>query len=144
MNERTLGHRGQTTYWITTVVAAVAFAIPGVANLAHANHIARDMAHLGYPQYFMTILGVWKLLATFAILAPRLPRLKEWAYAGILFDLTGAAASRAAMQDGVAMTAIPLMIGLVVIASWALRPEGRTLKPLSWRSKVPKPLWDKP
>lgn len=127
---QTIGHRGQIAYWVTTVVAAVAFAIPGVANLAHVPHIEHDMAHLGYPHYFMNILGVWKLLATIVILAPRLQRLKEWAYAGMVFDLTGAAVSRAAMRDGTATIVIPLLIGLAVVASWALRPGERTLRPL--------------
>lgn len=114
-------------YWVTTGVAAAAFAIPGVANVTHAPHIAHDLAHLGYPAYFMTILGTWKILAAAAVLAPALPRLKEWAYAGMIFDLTGAAASRAATGDGAVMVIIPLLIAGVVIASWALRPEGRAL-----------------
>lgn len=114
-------------YWVTTVAAAVAFAIPGVANLTQAPHIAQDMAHLGYPAYFMTILGSWKILAAAAVLAPGLPRLKEWAYAGMIFDLTGAAISRTVMRDGPVMTVIPLLIAGVAVASWSLRPEGRAL-----------------
>lgn len=114
-------------YWISTVIAALAFAVPGVANLVRAPHIAHDMAHLGYPAYFMTILGSWKLLAVMAILAPRAPRLKEWAYAGMIFDLTGAAISRAVARDGPVLIVIPLLIAGVVIASWALRPEERML-----------------
>ena len=114
-------------YWIATIIAAVAFAVPGVANLAHVSHIVRDMAHLGYPSYFLTLLGTWKVLAAIAILVPRLARLKEWAYAGMIFDLTGAAFSRAAMQDGVLMAGVPLLIGLVVIVSWALRPGDRLI-----------------
>jgi uncharacterized membrane protein YphA (DoxX/SURF4 family) len=115
-------------YWVATGAAAVAFAVPGVANLMHAPHIAQDMAHLGYPAYFMTILGTWKILAAAAVLAPGLPRLKEWAYAGMIFDLTGAAISRAVTRDGPVMIIVPLLIAGVVIASWALRPEGRVLR----------------
>jgi hypothetical protein len=51
--------------------------------------------HLGYPLYFVTILGFWKVLGAMALLAPRFPRLKEWAYAGTFFEMTGAAASHA-------------------------------------------------
>lgn len=127
MNAQTNSRGVRAMYWISTVIAALAFAVPGVANLVRAPHIAHDMAHLGYPAYFMTILGSWKLLAVMAILAPRAPRLKEWAYAGMIFDLTGAAISRAVARDGPVLIVIPLLIAGVVIASWALRPEERML-----------------
>src|SRR5438105_12827555 len=90
-------------YWLTTALTGVAFAVPGALNLLHAPHIAADMAHLGYPPYFLTIFGTWKILGAIAVLLPRSPRLKEWAYAGMVFDLSGAAASRAATGDGLAM-----------------------------------------
>ncbi len=115
-------------YWIATALACVAFAVPGVGNLTHTSHIATDMAHLGYPPHFLTILGTWKVLGAVVVVVPGFPRLKEWAYAGMVFDLTGAAASRAAMGDGAAMVIVPLMIALVVLTSWKLRPEGRALQ----------------
>jgi uncharacterized membrane protein YphA (DoxX/SURF4 family) len=114
-------------YWVTTALAALAFVGPGIANLARAPHIAQDMAHLGYPPYFLTILGTWKLLGAVAIVAPGLPRLKEWAYAGMMFDLTGAAVSRAVSGDGAEMVIVPLVIAGLVTSSWALRSEGRVL-----------------
>jgi uncharacterized membrane protein YphA (DoxX/SURF4 family) len=114
-------------YWVATGLAALAFVAPGIGNLVHMPHIAQDMAHLGYPPYFLTILGTWKLLGAVAIVVPRLPRLKEWAYAGMMFDLTGAAVSRAASGDDAAMVIVPLVIGGLVVASWALRPEGRVI-----------------
>src|SRR5581483_12054528 len=97
----------------------------GLANLAHVDHIARDMAHLGYPTYFMSVLGTWKLLGALVIALPGLPRVKEWAYAGMIFDLSGAACSRAALGDGAAMVVVPLAIACVVALSWATRPESR-------------------
>jgi hypothetical protein len=115
-------------YWTFTALAAVAFVVPGIGNLVRVPHMAQDIAHLGYPLYFMTILGTWKVLGAAVVLAPRLPRLKEWAYAGMIFDLTGAAASRTAKGDGVSMVIVPLVIAGVVVASWALRPSGRTLQ----------------
>jgi uncharacterized membrane protein YphA (DoxX/SURF4 family) len=118
----------QVFYWVTTVVAALAFDVPGVLNLIRSPHVAQDMAHLGYPPYFLSILGTWKVLAAIAIVAPRFPRLKEWAYAGMIFDLTGAALSRAAIGDGAPMVAVPLMIAGVVLASWSLRPPSRRLQ----------------
>jgi uncharacterized membrane protein YphA (DoxX/SURF4 family) len=86
------------------------------------------MTHLGYPPYFMTILGVWKILGGIAVLLPRTPRLKEWAYAGMIFDLTGAAFSHAASGDPAGKVIAPLVLAGLVAASWALRPEGRVLK----------------
>jgi uncharacterized membrane protein YphA (DoxX/SURF4 family) len=118
----------RTAYWLATGVASVAFVAPGVANLVRVPHIASDMGHLGYPSYFMSILGVWKVLGAAAILVPGFPRLKEWAYAGMMFDLSGAAISRVAVGDGAVKTIIPIIISLVVAASWALRPEGRMMK----------------
>ncbi len=82
---------------------------------------------LGYPVYFVVLLGVWKALGAAVIVAPRLPRLKEWAYAGIVFDLTGAAVSHAASGSSAGNVVGPLLFTLLALASWALRPESRTL-----------------
>ena len=87
-------------YWTTTTLTALAFLTGGAAYLSGADVPVRGMAALGYPAYFVTILGTWKVLGGLAILAPRLPRLKEWAYAGIAFDLTGAAFSHARAVRG--------------------------------------------
>src|SRR6267154_6370182 len=85
---------------------------------------------LGYPMYFFAILGFWKVLGAIAILVPRYPRLKEWAYAGIFFDLTGAVASVAAVGSygayGFHILA-PLILTFITAASWALRPESRVI-----------------
>jgi hypothetical protein len=120
-------------YVVTTVLAVVAFAGSGVANLLHVTHVAEDMGHLGYPSYFMTILGTWKVLGAIAITAPGLARAKEWAYAGMIFDVTGAAASRAAASDGATMVVVPLIIGVIVAVSWATRPANRRLAPAAIR-----------
>jgi uncharacterized membrane protein YphA (DoxX/SURF4 family) len=121
------GSSHPSVYWVVTVVAAMVFAIPGILNLVGAPHVVHDMAHLGYPRYFLAILGAWKVLGAVTILLPRLPRLKEWAYAGMLFDLTGAAASRALSGDGIGTVAVPLAIAGIVLVSWVLRPAGRRL-----------------
>jgi hypothetical protein len=116
-----------TAYWITTALATAAFALGGAVDLAHGADMTAGFAHLGYPTYLLTLLGAWKLAGAAAIAAPRLPRLKEWAYAGMLFDLTGAAWSHASSGDGVKEIATPLAILAIVMASWALRPADRTL-----------------
>jgi uncharacterized membrane protein YphA (DoxX/SURF4 family) len=85
------------------------------------------MVQLGYPIYLLTILGIWKVLGGIALLAPRFPRLKEWAYAGTLFDLTGASASHAFHGDGPWHVVVPLVLAALALGSWALRPSSRTL-----------------
>src|ERR1043166_1467623 len=107
-------------FWIPTVLVGIVFLGSGIANLVHAPHIAADMAHLGYPAYFSTILGTWKILGAVTIVVPRLPLLKEWADAGMIFDLSGAATSRAVSGDGLIGVVPPLLIALLVVASWAL------------------------
>lgn len=109
-------------YLISTAVVVLAFAGSGLANLTRAEHLASDMHRLGYPDYFMSILGTWKLLGAITVALPRLPRWKEWAYAGMIFDLTGGAASRAASGDPFHTVVVPLAIACLVVASWALRP----------------------
>ena len=85
-------------YWTTTILVAFFIGIGGVAQVAHVKETVDGFVHiLGYPPYFVTILGIWKVLGAIAILVPGFPRLKEWAYAGIFFDLTGAAASNASV-----------------------------------------------
>lgn len=83
----------QVAYWLATAVTAFVFLSGGVSNVAQPRYVMEGMTALGYPAYFVTILGVWKILGGVIILAPRFSRLKEWAYAGMFFDLSGAAAS---------------------------------------------------
>jgi uncharacterized membrane protein YphA (DoxX/SURF4 family) len=118
-------------YWGTTALTAFAFLTGGLADLARGPAMVSGMAHLGYPSYFMLILGAWKVLGAVAIVAPRFPRLKEWAYAGMAFDLTGAALSHAAVGDPASKVLVPLLILGIAAASWALRPapSGRALRP---------------
>jgi hypothetical protein len=115
-------------YWTATILTALSFLSGSVAYLTRAEPALAGMAALGYPAYFVTILGIWKGLGGMTILAPGLPLLKEWAYAGIAFDLTGAAWSHVAMGDPLAKAIIPLVILAVAGASWVLRPPSRKLK----------------
>src|SRR4051794_27013175 len=86
-------------YWTATVILAFVLLSGGAAELARQRDTVAGMVLLGYPVYFVTILGAWKVLGGVALLAPRFPRLKEWAYAGIFFNMTGATASHAACGD---------------------------------------------
>jgi uncharacterized membrane protein YphA (DoxX/SURF4 family) len=117
-------------YWVTTILVAF-FMSGGVAQILQFRANPHGVVpELGYPMYFFLILGVWKVLGAIAILVPGFPRLKEWAYAGIFFDLTGAAASCAAVGGFGAYdfhVIAPLIIAGLTVASWALRPQSRTI-----------------
>jgi len=84
----------------------------------------RELYALGFPVHFIVLLGVWKVLGSIAILVPGFPLIKEWAYAGITVDLTGAAAASIATGGEWWHVAAPLSIAVLVAASWALRPGG--------------------
>ena len=114
-------------YWVTTIFGPASFVIGGVLNLTQAEQVVSVLNHLGYPAYFASILGLWKLLGAIAVVIPGFPRLKEWAYAGFFFDLTAAAVSRAAVGDSTADIVAPLVFLALVLASWALRPASRRL-----------------
>jgi uncharacterized membrane protein YphA (DoxX/SURF4 family) len=114
-------------YWITTILVAFVLLSGGAAYLARVPATVTGMAKLGYPPYFITILGVWKVLGGIVLLAPRLPRLKEWAYAGTVFDLTGASASHLSIGDPTIKVIVPLVITLIAFASWYSRPASRRL-----------------
>ena len=116
-------------YWITTILVAFFVGGGGVVQMSFSR-LNDAMVLLGYPLYFFHILGFWKVLGAIAILVPRLPRLKEWAYAGIFFDLTGAAASCVAVGGYGAYgfhVLAPLALAALAVASWALRPASRTI-----------------
>jgi uncharacterized membrane protein YphA (DoxX/SURF4 family) len=112
-------------YWTTTAMLAFALLSGGAAELARRADNVEGMLHLGYPLYFITIIGFWKVLGGIALLAPRFPRLKEWAYAGAFFNMTGAVASHAVCGDSVGHLIAPGFIALLTVASWALRPQSR-------------------
>jgi uncharacterized membrane protein YphA (DoxX/SURF4 family) len=121
-------------YWATTTIVALELLAGGATELVHGRTllvvgepVVEAMAHLGYPVYFLTILGVWKLLGAIALLVPRFLRLKEWAYAGTFFNMTGAAASGVLRGDSMGDYIWPLLMAVLVLVSWALRPQSRTL-----------------
>ena len=118
-------------YWLASLATAALFAIPGSALLARVPHFATEMMRLGFPGYFLPPFGALKIAAAAIILLPGLPRLKEWAYAGIAFDAGFAAYSRAAIGDPPLQVLLPLAIGSLAIVSWALRPASRTLQPVT-------------
>lgn len=116
-------------YWVTTTLVVFELVLGGVWDILRVPQVRGLIEErLGYPPYFLVILGIWKLLGAVALVIPGFPRLKEWAYAGVTFDLTGAVASLLASGFIDAGTlAYPIVMTGVAVASWALRPPSRRL-----------------
>ena len=112
-------------YWIITVPLALECLVGGVMGGFQLPLFAQIMQHLGYPNYFMTVIGFWYVLAGLVLLVPRFPRLKEWTYAGLVLLYMGAIASRLAVGDPVVTLAGPVFLIALTVASWALRPPSR-------------------
>ncbi len=108
-------------YWVATAITASAYLMIGGANLAHNREMMAGFTHLGYPPYLATILGTWSLLGAAAILVPGLPHVKEWAYAGMFFNLTGAAMSHAVSRDPLKEITVPIGLLVVALISMAFR-----------------------
>jgi uncharacterized membrane protein YphA (DoxX/SURF4 family) len=122
------GSRGRTIgYWVTTALLALGFGGGGVTDLVASPESVKFYGDLGYPAYLLTFFGIAKLLGVVTILAPRLPRLKEWAYAGIVIDLLGAIWSHIAMNDPLEKLAPAVVFLGIALASYSLRPADRRL-----------------
>jgi hypothetical protein len=118
-------------YWVCTALTAFLLVSGGLAYAMAVPDVVEGVIQLGFPLYFIRLLGVWKVLGGLAILAPGFPRLKEWAYAGILFDLTGAAVASATLGASIGAewwhVPAPLLVAAIMVGSWALRPPSRRL-----------------
>jgi hypothetical protein len=113
-------------YWITTGLLCFCM-LGGIGQLFQVKEVVAGFAPLGYPTYFISIIGFWKVLAIIAVLVPKLPLVKEWAYAGIFFAMTGASASHIAVNDSAFHIIMPLLIAGLAVSSWYLRPLTRKI-----------------
>lgn len=114
-------------YWILTALVGLSLTGSASFNLMSPPELLEGMAHLGFPAWFPRWLGAWKLAGVAVLLAPGLPRLKEWATAGFVISLTSASAAHLAAGDGLGQAAPPLVLLSLVLGSWALRPADRRL-----------------
>ena len=119
--------RNTLIYWVATALLSFGMIGSGVAQIMHSEAMNAIIIHIGYPLYFMYIIGVWKVLGVVAILVPGFTLLKEWAYAGFFFLLTGALLSHVAMGDDGKEILGPLFQTLFVVVSWYFRPANRKL-----------------
>jgi uncharacterized membrane protein YphA (DoxX/SURF4 family) len=123
--------RDAIIYWISTPWLALGMVSTGVGQIVKIQQGAGSVSvltQLGYPLYFLTILGVWKILGTIAILLPKFPLLKEWAYAGFFFAMTGAIASHIASGSSVVEMLPALLLLILTIVSWYFRPADKKVE----------------
>ena len=119
-------------YWVATALLVFELVLGGIWDVLRVPHVRIVIERLGYPLYFLVILGIWKLLGAVALVIPRFIRLKEWAYAGVVFNLTGALVSHVASGDiePGPMSYLVVMVGITA-TSWSLRPPSRLNFPVS-------------
>ncbi len=117
--------RNKIIYWIATIWLALGMVSTGIVQLIKMKEEVDMMTHLGYPLYFLTILGVWKLLGVVAVLIPKFPLVKEWAYAGFFFAMSGAVFSHIATGDGPIELFGPILLLVLTIVSWYFRPADK-------------------
>jgi uncharacterized membrane protein len=124
--------RNKIIYWVATALLSFGMLGSGISQLLHLKEMNELITHIGYPLYFMYIIGVWKILGVIVILIPNFKLLKEWAYAGFFFLMTGALFSHLFMGDGGNAILGPLVQTLFIVTSWYFRPANRKLNSLSF------------
>ncbi len=122
-------------YWLATAVVTGELLLGGIWDIARLPFVADLVTHLGYPSYFLVLLGSWKVLGAIALLIPRYALLKEWAYAGAFFTYTGAIVSHLVTGYDLAEVGLLAVFAALTVLSWALRPPSR---------RIPRPTPDSP
>ena len=114
-------------YWLATGLLCLGMLGSGVSQVLRRKEMIDMMGHLGYPSYLLSILGTWKILAVIAILIPGFKLVKEWAYAGLFFSMTGALISHLIIGDGGKAVLGPFFQTLFIVLSWYYRPANRKI-----------------
>lgn len=114
-------------YWIITVILSFFIFSGGLAQALQVKGVVQGFKPLGYPIYFISLIGIWKMLGIIALLIPNFKLLKEWAYAGIFFTMTGAVISHIASNDIHPQIIAPVVFAIFTVLSWYLRPDDRKM-----------------
>lgn len=114
-------------YWITTIFLSLGMTAGGVQQMLQIGGYNEIVTGLGYPLYLLSILGTWKILGVIVILIPKFPLVKEWAYAGFFFVMSGAFISHLAVGQSFSDAVPSLILLTVTILSWLSRPSSRKL-----------------
>jgi uncharacterized membrane protein YphA (DoxX/SURF4 family) len=119
--------RNKIIYWVATLWASLGMVSTAIVQIFHIKANSDFIYRLGYPEYFLTLLGIWKVLGVVALLLPRTPLLKEWAYAGFFFAMTGAVYSHIAAGDPWTESLRALFLLLLIVVSWYFRPADKKM-----------------
>src|ERR1700676_19120 len=119
--------RNKIIYWISTIWLALGMLAGGLQQIFHTKAFVDIIVHLGYPLYFLYIIGVWKILGVIAILIPKFSLLKEWAYAGFFFAMSGGVFSHIALGDSMNEIFPSLSLLILTVVSWYFRPADRKI-----------------
>ena len=122
--------RNKIIYWVATIWLSLGMVSTAIVQLVKGKTGAGgadSITHLGYPIYYLTILGVWKILGTLTILIPKFTLLKEWAYAGFFFIVSAAIVSHLMMGDSIKEIAPSILLLVLTILSWYFRPHNRKI-----------------
>ncbi len=114
-------------YWIITAILSICIFSGGLAQAMQVKGVVQGFKPLGYPNYFISLIGIWKVLGIIAILIPNFKLLKEWAYAGLFFVMSGAVISHIASGDVSVKIIAPFLLAVFTILSWYLRPENKKI-----------------
>lgn len=117
--------RNKIVYWIATAWLALGMLSTGIVQVLKIDKEVEMITRLGYPIYFLSIIAVWKILGVVAVLIPKFPLLKEWAYAGFFFVMSGAIISHLIMNDEVKEIFGPTLSLILTLVSWLFRPTDR-------------------
>lgn len=119
--------RDKVVYWVATIWLSLGMVSTGIVQLIQMEEEVQKMNTLGYPSYFLTIIGVWKILGVIAVLIPKFPLVKEWAYAGFFFLMSGAMFTHLAVADEAVEYFGPALLLVLTVVSWYFRPADRKL-----------------
>lgn len=119
--------RDKIIYWVATIWLCLGMVSTGIVQVIQMDEEVNKMNVLGYPSYFLTIIGIWKILGVVAVLITKFPLVKEWAYAGFFFLMTGAIFTHLAMGDKATEYFGPALLLVLTIISWFYRPAERKI-----------------
>jgi hypothetical protein len=120
--------RDKIIYWVSTIWLSLGMVSTGIVQIIQMEEEVQKMNTLGYASYFLTIIGVWKILGVIAVLAPKFPLVKEWAYAGFFFLMSGAIFTHLAVGDNAVEYFGPGLLLMLTIVSWYFRPSDRKIQ----------------
>lgn len=127
-----MSKRNKIIYWVATLWLALGMVATGIVQLTKMKEEVDKINHaLGYPVYFLTILGIWKMLGVVAVLIPKFPVVKEWAYAGFFFAMSGAVFSHVASGSEGKEFFGPMLLLVLTVVSWYFRPADRRIVPVT-------------